>query len=175
MHREFFERFSCENPPPTPVKFLVIGYPSVGKTTLIQSLQKELSEEVITDHFDHTAGIVTTNFNSQHYGVVTFYDFAGQAEYYASHDAVLHSTIKNVPPIVLILVNLNDPTKVILNQSNYWIGVMANRCSGLGSEAAHMILVGSHADVLESQGRNQRKCSSCFNQLQFKLKRKTSF
>ena len=154
MHKEFFERFSCENPPPTPVKLLIIGYPSVGKTTLIQSLQNELSEEVISDHFDHTAGIVTTNFSSQHYGVVTFYDFAGQAEYYASHDAVLHSTIKNIPPIVLILVNLNDPTKVILNQTKYWINIMANRCSGFDSEAAHMILVGSHADVLESKGRN---------------------
>ena len=154
IHKEFFERFSCEKPPPTPVKLLVIGYPSVGKTTLIQSLQNELSEEVISEHFDHTAGIVTTNFNSQHYGVVTFYDFAGQAEYYASHDAVLHSTIKNVPPIVLILVNLNESTKSILNQTKYWIGIMANRCSGLGGEAAHMILVGSHADVLESRGRD---------------------
>ena len=163
MHKDFFERFSCEKPPPTPVKLLVIGYPSVGKTTLIQSLQNELSEEVISDHFDHTAGIVTTNFSSQHYGVVTFYDFAGQAEYYASHDAVLHSTIKNVPPVVLILVNLNESTKSILNQTKYWIGVMANRCSGLGSEAAHMILVGSHADIFESRGRNP---SEMISQLQ---------
>ena len=146
--------YSFEKPHPTPVKLLVIGYPSVGKTTLIQSLQNELPEEVISDHFNHTAGIVTTNFSSQHYGVVTFYDFAGQAEYYASHDAVLHSTIKNVPPVLLVLVNLNEPKKVILNQTKYWINLMANRCSGLGSEAAHMILVGSHADVLESKGRN---------------------
>ena len=154
MHKEYFERLSCEKPPPTPVKLLVIGDPSVGKTTLIQSLQNELSEEVISEHFDHTAGIVPTDFNSQHYGVVTFYDFAGQAEYYASHDAVLHSTIKNVPPIVLILVNLNESTKIILNQTKYWIGVMANRCSSLGNEAAHMILVGSHADVFENKGKN---------------------
>ena len=154
MHKEYFKRFSCENPPPTPVKLLVIGYPSVGKTTLIKSLHKELSEEVISEHFDHTAGIVTTNFSSQHYGDVTFYDFAGQAEYYASHDAVLHMTIKNVPPVVLILVNLNESTKIILNQTNYWIIIMANRCSGFGSEAAHMILVGSHADVLEKKSKN---------------------
>ena len=150
MHKEYFERFSCENPPPTPVKLLVIGYPSVGKTTLIQSVQNELSEEVISENFNHTAGIVTTNFSSQHYGVVTFYDFAGQAEYYA----VLHSTIKNVPPIVHILIKLNEPTKIILNQTKYWINLIANRCSGLGSEAAHMILVGSHADVLDKRGRN---------------------
>ena len=165
IHKEFFERFSCEKPPPTPAKLLVIGYPSVGKTTLIRSLQNELSEEVISEHFNHTAGIVTTNFSSQHYGVVTFYDFAGQAEYYASHDAVLHMTIKNVPPIVLILVNLNGTTKSILNQTNYWINFMANRCSGLGSEAAHMILVGSHADVLESCGRNPLEKVSKLHQL----------
>ena len=170
MHKHFFKTFSCENPPPTPVKLLVIGYPSVGKTTLIQSLQNELSEEVISEHFDHTAGIVTTNFSSQHYGVVTFYDFAGQAEYYASHDAVLHSTIKNVPPIVLILVKLKKSTEVILNETKYWINIMANRCSGLGSEAAHMILVGSHADVLESKGRNpSEKVSNIHHSMEAQL------
>ena len=173
VHKEYFERFSCENPPPTPVKLLVIGYPSVGKTTLIQSLQNELSEEVISEHFDHTAGIVTTNFSSQHYGDVTFYDFAGQAEYYASHDAVLHSTIKNVPPVVIILVNLNESNKSILNQTNYWINLMANRCSGLGSEAAHMILVGSHADVLESCGGDpSEKVFKLFQSVAVQVKKK---
>ena len=44
MHKKFFESFSCEKPPPTPVILMVIGHPSVGKTTLIQSLQSELNK-----------------------------------------------------------------------------------------------------------------------------------
>ena len=124
----------------------------VGKTTLIQSLQKECSESAISAKLDRTAGIVPTKFSSSIYGEVTFYDFAGHPEYYASHDAFIHSTIKSVPPIVLILVNLTRSKKRILDQTHYWINFMANRCHTTLSDKAHMILVGSHADVIESQG-----------------------
>ena len=164
MHKAFFERFSSEKPPPTPVKLLVIGHPSVGKTTLIQSLQNELLDEVISQNFDHTAGIVTTNFCSQLYGDVTFYDFAGQAEYYASHDAIIHSTIKNVPPIVLILVNLIQSTPEILDQTYYWINFISNRCSSLSNQPAHMIIIGSHADILESRKKDPSEKASRLRQ-----------
>ena len=164
MHKAFFERFSSEKPPPTPVKLLVIGHPSVGKTTLIQSLQNELIEEVISQNFDHTAGIVTTSFCSQLYGDVTFYDFAGQAEYYASHDAIIHSTIKNVPPIVLILVNLIQSTPEILDQTYYWINFISNRCSGLSNQSAHMIIIGSHADILENRKKDPSEKASRLHQ-----------
>ena len=165
MHKAFFQRFSSEKPPPTPVKLLVIGHPSVGKTTLIQSLQNELSEVVISQNFDHTAGIVTTDFCSQFYGDVTFYDFAGQAEYYASHDAIIHSTIKNLPPIVLILVNMIQPTPEIIDQTYYWINFISKRCSGLSDQPAHLIIIGSHADILESRKKDPSKKASHLHQL----------
>ena len=89
-----------------------------------------------------------TNFKSKIYGEVIFYDFAGQPEYYASHDAVIHSTVKNLPPIVLIIVNLTEEEREILDQIHYWIIFIGNRCAKLTSKA-HLIIVGSHADVLE--------------------------
>ena len=153
MHREFFHEFSSEKPPPTPVNVMVVGHPSVGKTTLIQSLQSESFEKVVSEKFEHTAGVVPTNFKSQIYGEVTFYDFAGQPEYYASHDAVIHSTLKNVPPIVLIIVNLNKPDNIIHDQLHYWINFIGNRCASL-KDKAHLIVIGSHADFLKSQGMN---------------------
>jgi ankyrin repeat protein/GTPase SAR1 family protein len=152
LYTMFFETVS--NPPPTPVKLLVIGDPSVGKTTIVQSLRNEKSENIIiTDGFDHTAGVVTTTFSSEIYGDVKFYDFAGQPEYYTSHDTVLHSTIKNVPPIVLILVNLTDTKKKIRNRVHYWVNFIENRCAAV-NDAAHVIIVYSHADVLASQGED---------------------
>ena len=154
MHKEFFQTFSSDVPPPTPVKLLMIGNPSVGKTTLVYSLKNEGYERLIlSDKFKHTTGIVTTNFSSKIYGDVMFYDFAGQREYYASHDAIIHSTIKNVPPIVLIVVNLTDKRKIICNQIHYWINFIAKRCASF-NDKAHMIIICSHTDILESQGED---------------------
>ena len=152
-HRTFFVNISKSNekPPPTPVKLLVVGNASVGKTTLIQSLQNESFMETISPaKFDHTAGVVPTKFSSSIYGDVTFYDFAGQPEYYASHDAVLHRTIRNAPPVVLILVNLMDSLKRITEQTHYWIDFMENRFHTTLADKAHLIIVCSHSDVVES-------------------------
>ena len=154
MHRNFFQASSSDGPPPTPVKLLMIGNPSVGKTTLVGSLRSEGSERIILgEEFEHTTGIVTTTFSSKIYGNVMFYDFAGQREYYASHDAVIHSTIKNVPPIVLVLVNLTDNRKRICSQVHYWINFITKRCVSL-NDKAHMIIIFSHADVLESRSED---------------------
>ena len=152
--REYFEAHSSETPPPTPAKLIVIGDPSMGKTTLIQSLRNEYSEGVISaDNFDHTAGIVTTTFNSKIYGDVKFFDFAGQPEYYASHDGFLYSILKNIPPTVLLLVKITDTKKKIQNRIHYWINFIENRCAVI-DDATHIIIICSHADVLVSQGGN---------------------
>jgi ankyrin repeat protein len=153
-HRQYFEAHSSETPPPTPAKLIVIGDPSMGKTTLVQSLRNEGSEGVISaDNFDHTAGIVTTAFSSKIYGDVKFFDFAGQPEYYASHDGFLYSILKNIPPIILLLVKITDTKRKIQNRIHYWINFIENRCAVI-DDATHIIIVCSHADVLESQGGN---------------------
>ena len=156
MHKKFFQAVSESggNPPPTPVKFLVIGHPSVGKTTLICSLRNELFETVTSVKFEHTAGVVPTKFSSNVYGDVTFYDFAGQPEYYASHDAVLHSSITDIPPIVLILVNLMDTDKRIRDQIHYWLSFIDNRFNTDLNNKAHVIVVCSHADVARRNPSN---------------------
>ena len=138
MHWKFFQH---KEPPPRPVNLMVIGHPSVGKTTLVHSLQDEIrfwKKKISETEFGHTAGIIPSNFNSFYYGDVTFYDFAGQPEYYASHDAVIHSTIKNIPPIVLVITKLTDQDKIICDQLHYWINFIHNRCAGL-SDKAHIV------------------------------------
>ena len=147
MHRNFFANTS-ETPPPTPAKLLVIGDPSVGKTTLVQSLKNEGSKSVISDNFDHTTGIVTTTFSSKIYGDVKFFDFAGQPEYYASHDGFLYNILKNIPPTVLILVKLTETKKKMQNRIHYWKNFIENRCAAF-DDATHIIIVCSHADRLK--------------------------
>ena len=97
MHKDIISRDTL---PPTPVKLLFIGHPGVGKTTITRSLQNESCMEAVkTTTKGHTAGVIPTRFTSRKYGAVTMYDFAGQPEYYASHDAVLYATITKTPPI----------------------------------------------------------------------------
>ena len=153
MHKRFFQSVLSEKPPPTPVKLLVIGDPSVGKTTLIHSLRNECVESSCPE-FEHTAGVVPTKFSSIIYGEVTFYDFAGQREFYASNDVVIHDIIKSSPPIVLVLVNLTDSMRRMEDQTHYWIYFVENRFHTTLKDKAHMIVVCSHADVLQSQGNN---------------------
>ena len=157
MHNAFFKKYSCEKPPQTPVKLLVIGDPSVGKTTLIESLQKEksLQDRFSTKEPPRTAGIVSTHFSSEIYGDVTFFDFAGQREYYASHDTFIHHYVKDVPPIIIVLVNLSESNTKILNQTQYWINFMANSCVALSDEA-HLVIVCSHADVFIEAHPNRK-------------------
>ena len=161
MHQTFFQRFSLEKPPPTPVKLLVVGHPSVGKTSLTIVLQNEGGSIIPIVTSGPTAGVVPTDFNSKIYGAVTMYDFAGQPEYYANHDAVIHSTIKNIPPVVLLLVDLTHHKESIRDQIHFWSNFISYRCASL-PDKAHMILIGSHADVLESAGKNP---SDIINQL----------
>ena len=155
LHRKYFEIYSSDTPPPTPAKLLVIGDPSAGKTTLVHSLRNEGSESIISDKFDHTTGIVTTTFRSKIYGDVKFFDFAGQPEYYASHDGFLHSILKNIPPVVLILVDLRELKKKLQYRLHYWINFVENRCATF-SDATHIIIVCSHADCLVVEGKNPR-------------------
>ena len=152
MHHEFFQAFGPDTPPVIPVSVLVIGHPCVGKTSLVSSLKEE-KKGVITETLARTAGIVPNDFNSEIYGQVTMYDFAGQPEYYASHDAVIHSCIKNSPPIVLLVVNLMDSVQEIVKIINYWSTFIKNRLTSL-SDKAHLYIICSHADVIQSKGRD---------------------
>ena len=86
------------------MKLLFIGHSGAGKTTLTLLLQSESNDNTLVQSSGPTAGIVPADFNSKIYGTVTMYDFAGHPEYYSSHDAIIHSTIKNTPPIILLLV-----------------------------------------------------------------------
>lgn len=92
---------------------------------------------------ERTAGIIPSSFRSSKYGQVTAYDFAGQREYYAGHEAVMQSIVQKIPPIVIIHVKLTAPRDRIIKAIQYWSCFMRNRLKGLKSQ---LIIVCSHAD-----------------------------
>lgn len=148
-HRNFFQ--NQLKPPQFPINMLFIGDPLTGKTTLVNSLQKEAGLN-INEEPDRTAGIISKDFKSKKYGQVTTYDFAGQREFYASHEAVMQSIIQKSPPIVLILVRLGTPIKKIEKQIVYWSNFIRSRLKSL-SDKAHLIIICSHADLVTDAGK----------------------
>ena len=157
LHRKFFERFSSSSPPPIPLKVLVVGNASTGKTTLIESIKCERGEAPgCTETLQHTAGIIPHDFESEIFGCVTFYDFAGQHEYYASHEAVIHTIVKHSPPVILLVADMNENKDDITKKLLYWLSFIENQTVSV-SKAPHVIVVGSHADELQLREINPDK------------------
>ena len=157
---------STSKPPQPPVKIFIVGNPSAGKSSLTKALQTETSAlgtalasitgpRLVSDVEQKTAGIIPCQFTSRKYGHVTFYDFAGQQEYYTSHAALLQNSISSSAPLFIIVVNLCDSEEDIKQKLVYWISFLANQCTSVTTKP-HVIIVGSHKDVVRSRGEDPR-------------------
>ena len=155
---------STSKPPQPPVKIFIVGNPSAGKSSLTKALQTETSAlgaalafitgpRLVSDVEQKTAGIVPCQFTSRKYGQVTFYDFAGQQEYYASHAALLQNSTSSSAPLFIIVVNMCDSEEDIKQKLVYWISFLENQCTSVATKP-HVIIVGGHSDVVRSRGED---------------------
>ena len=159
---------SCQNslgtnePVKPPVKVFVVGNPSVGKSSLTAILKKRLNivarlftSGKVSGVDQKTVGIVPHEVESNIYGRVTLYDFAGHREFYSGHAALLQTAIQSTPPVFLLVVNLYQDDHAITKDVMYWISFLENQCASVNCKP-HIILVGSHADSLKSSGINAK-------------------
>ena len=100
----------------------------------------------------HTAGIVPIPFNSKHFGNAVLYDFAGQHEYYSSHAAVMENLILPSPPLFLLLIDISKSKDDIKEELVYWWHFINNQ-SQKAAAPPHVILAGSHKDMVKSRDR----------------------
>ena len=159
VYKLYGKSVKLKKPLKPPVKIFIIGNSSVGKSTLTEALKIEASfltrafatRRRVSDVDEKTAGIVPHDFESKNYGRVTFYDFAGHREFYSSHAAFLHNVIQGSSPIFLLVVNLSIKNDIIQQHILYWLSFVENQCSVVNC-ISHVIVVGSHADVVQSSG-----------------------
>ena len=142
---------------PNPVKILIVGDPSSGKSTLTESLQNEsfinrIVKSKVGGVSEKTAGIIPHQFLSKKLGHISIFDFAGQREFYNSHGALLQSTTQSSAPIFLIVVDLCKSDKEIASNIDYWLSFIVNHCSS----RPHIIIIGSHIDALKSKGQDPK-------------------
>ena len=131
------------------VNICVVGNAGSGKSTLVKALQVVgtlLGWMFSVRGVDpKTAGVIPTEFFSKKLGKVTFYDFAGDEEYYAGHEALLEGSSCTA---FLVVLNLNSSPEIFKSALYYWELLIANAVSAVGCHAC-IIAVGSHADQLD--------------------------
>ena len=163
----------CERdfPVHTYTKLILTGYSGAGKTTISQLILllaskqdtgffSRLSSGRVTDVECLTAGIVPLHVESKadELGNMVIYDFAGQQEYYSSHGAVLERIMRNSAAIFVCIVDLSQCMDKISESIHYWISFIENACSS-AQGSSHVIIVGSHADLVESSRELKEKSS----------------
>ena len=166
-HGKILGKHSSKKPLQIPVKLFMVGNPSAGKSTLTKALQKEMTRFVslvtrskpVAGVDEKTAGIVPHEFESNTYGLVTLYDFAGQREFYSSHAAVLQNAIQASTPIFLLVLNLSESDEDTKRNVLYWLSFLENQCTTVTNKP-HVIVIGSHADILKSRGEDPKHKAS---------------
>ena len=158
MYEAHKSALGTNKPIKPPVKMFVVGNPSVGKSTLTEALKKTLNfvarlftSGKVSGVEKKTVGIIPHEIESDIFGRVTVYDFAGHREFYSGHAALLKAAIQSTPPVFLLVVNLLDGEDEIIQNILYWISFLENQCT-LVCCKPHLIIVGSHADTLKSKG-----------------------
>ena len=161
VYQEHGKVLGTKHPLVPPVKVFLVGNPFAGKSTLAAALQNEASaffsvpfrSKKVTGVDERTAGVIPHDFKSKKYGRVTLYDLAGQREFYGSHSALLQNAIQTSAPVFLLVINLCDDYKEIESNLLYWLAFIENQCTCVQGKP-HIIVVGSHVDVLIQNGED---------------------
>ncbi|MBA4719383.1 MAG: ankyrin repeat domain-containing protein, partial [Nitrosopumilus sp.] len=134
------------------VRLFVIGNPGAGKSSLVESLQREgffksIQRVSETSVPPHTAGIIPIEFYSRQCGRVLLYDFAGDIEYYSSHAAILGNIALTGrgDNIFLVAVNLMESKDVLAKQFHYWLPFILQQ--KFARETLSLGILGTHYDL----------------------------
>ena len=170
----------------TYTKLILTGYSGAGKTTISQLIRllankasgffSVLSSGRVTDVECLTAGIIPLHVESKVNKLdnMVIYDFAGQQEYYSSHAAVLERIMKNSAAIFLCIVDLSQHMDKISESIHYWISFIENACSS-AQGSSHVIIVGSHADLVKSSQELKEKSSLVENIAKSRVKQQLTY
>ena len=150
LHKHAKKKYSL----PEPItRTFVLGYPGAGKSSLVETLKREgfldsfkrVSESSV---LPHTAGIVPSIHTSKHYGRVLFYDFAGDAEYYSSHAAILENlaSSRKGDNVFLLVIDMREQMAEIKKVFYYWFSFIQHQ--QFQRQKPRLIVVGSHLDLL---------------------------
>ena len=137
-------------------KLFLCGKTETGKSSLAAVISYRANnfyydpEECIEGVVLQTTGIEYHSVHSWEIGNVVIYDFAGHAEYYSSHAAVLETLLLRSPAVFAILSNLTNDEETIKKDLLFWFNFVENVSMKLIS-SSQVLVLGSHIDELSSE------------------------
>ena len=140
-------------------KLFLCGKTKAGKTSLAAvifyrankwSLYDIDPKECIEGVVLQTTGIEYKSVHSREIGNVVIFDFAGHAEYYSSHAAVLETLLLRSPALFAIVSNVTDDEETIKKDLFFWFNFVENVSMKLIS-SSQVLVLGSHIDELSSE------------------------
>ena len=169
VHSKHIGKLSSERPPNNPLAIFITGDGGVGKSTFLKSM---LSSKGLMAIFskakpvsgvdEKTVGIIPYEIVTKEFGRVICYDFAGQHEFYASHCAVLENAVRTSPPIIIYLADLRESEQKMADSTARWMTLVQNQCTVLEGRA-HVIVIGSHFDILKENEEDPWNKESMFS------------
>ena len=140
-------------------KLFLCGKTEAGKSSLAAVISYRANkwsfldcdpEECVEGVLFPTTGIEYHSVRSWEIGNVAIFDFAGHAEYYSSHAAVLETLLLRSPAVFAILSNLTDDDEMIKRDLLFWFNFVENVSMKLIS-SSQVLVLGSHIDELSSE------------------------
>ena len=136
-------------------KLFLCGKTEAGKSSLAAVISYRAHHDLHFLHPEmcvegvalHTTGIEYHSVCSQEIGNVVIFDFAGHAEYYSSHAAVLETLSLRSPAVFAILSNLKDDEETIKKDLLFWFNFVETVSMKL-IKSCQVLVLGSHVDEL---------------------------
>ena len=158
-----FGRVETSHPVDSYVNVLLLGNPGAGKSTLAQVIIERAINTAWFAQFRTvkgvelcTAGIIPTKLQHNELGNIILHDFAGQAEYYTSHTAVIENLLQGSAAVFVVLVNIleEEATKHL----QQWLTIVTNEVHK-ALKQCHIIAVASHVDKMTDTVTKERRQS----------------
>lgn len=151
---QILRRSKEEQPLEPMVKVIMLGNSKAGKTTLVEALKSNNKD--VMNVKGSTAGIETSEHNSDTFGRVSFHDFAGQPEFESSNSAFLERCSSSEQPPIFILVVDASQSEYVERRIHNWLVFIRNHCTYKTETPPHVIVIGSHGDKIN--GAAQFRC-----------------
>jgi ankyrin repeat protein len=134
-------------------RVFVLGNAEAGKSSLIESMKRSFvnSPERVSESSvpPHTAGIIPSDYRDQRFGMLHFYDLAGDREYYSSHAAILErvSSLTFGHDFFIVAVDLTKGDDEIKNTLHYWVSFIQHQ--KFPGNRLSLVVIGSHVDLVD--------------------------
>ena len=157
-----FGKVETSHPVDSYVNVLLLGNPGAGKSTLAQVIIERASITLLAQFRTVkgvelcTAGIIPTKLQHKELGNIMLHDFAGQAEYYTSHTAVIENLLQGSAAVFVMLVNIleEEATKHL----QQWLTIVTSEVHK-ALKQCHIIVVVSHVDEMTDTVTKKRRQS----------------